>query len=495
MAELIKSFDQICRETFGDNFGSAEALAEYMAQGQEIQKAMASTTVAGQSYGDYGALRLEDLDSTMTSVLFRAEHLKLQRWLARTPARQLIWQYDVQTAYGNSRGMSGFAEGLGPAGGVSRYQRKTAQIMFKGRMGGITHQASMMRSGMLIDPVAAENSNRTLELLETVERELVFGRADMTDQAGNVINYDGLFYQIKNNSATPSENIIDMRGQPLTFDTFETIGQILADQRFISDFTRVKAFMGGAVKADLATLLRQADRRMMGGYGSQPAGGYVPGTPFGGYQSQFGFIPAEHDIFLEPVAGKKPVNTVLGEVASTLTQAVIPGGGLAASGSGTLLGAGTYFYFVGTLYADGETSPSNTGGSAISQAATAGQQIVITINRPGSIDPSLRGYRLYRGTSSDPTAARWIADVPDPHTGTNTTYTDTNQIVPGTDIMLVLEGSPENLVIAQLAPLMRYPLPPNQTTLPFYLLLYHTLVVRAPQRQFLVYNIGRLPAA
>lgn len=493
MADLVKSFDQICRETFGDSFGSAEALAEYVAtQPMELAKAMASAPVAGQSYGDYSAVRLEDLDSTMTAVLFKAEHLKLQRWIARTPARQLIWQYDVQMQYGNSRGRSGFAEGLGPAGGVARYARKTAQVMFKGRMGGVTHQASLMREGMLIDPVATENSNKTLELLEIIERELVYGMAAMTDQVGNVIEYDGLFYQIKNNSSTPPENIINMNGAAIDLSTFNNIAEIMADQRFVTDFSRVKAFMPGTVKADLSTLIGQQDRRMLGGLGSQPAGGYVPGAPIAGFQSNFGYIPFEHDIFLEPTFGKKPVNTTT-DAYSTLTASAIPAsGGLVAGGTGSALPVGTYYYFVGTLYVDGETAPSNTGGAAVSVVTTAGQAVTITINRPGSIDPTLRGYRIYRGTSSDPTLARWIADVADPHTGTNLTYVDSNQIIPGTDIMLVLEGSPENLVIPQLAPLMRYPLPPQQTTLPFYLLLYHTLVVRAPQRMFLVYNIGRL---
>jgi hypothetical protein len=490
MAGLVKSFDQVCRETFGDVFGSAEALAEYVAtQPMELAKAMASAPVAGQSYGDYSAVRLEDLDSTMTAVLFKAEHLKLQRWIARTPARQLVWQYDVQTAYGNSTGRSGFAEGLGPAGGVAKYARKTAQVMFKGRMGGVTHQASLMRQGMLVDPVATENSNKTLELLEIVEREIAYGQAAMTDQAGNVIEYDGLFYQIKNGSQTPPENIIDMRGAAIDLTTFNTIAEILADQRFVTDFSRVKAFMPGTVKSDLSLLIGQQDRRPLGGLGSQPAGGYVPGTPIAGYQSNFGYVPFEHDIFLEPTFGKRPRNSNT-DSYSTMTQGAVATA--VAGGSDGLIPAGTYYYFLGTLYAEGETLPSNTGGAAVSVAPTAGQHVTITINRPGAIDSSLRGYRLYRGTSVDPTAARWIADVADPHTGTTTTYVDTNQIIPGTDIMLVLEGSPENLVIPQLAPLMRYPLPPQQTTLPFYLLLYHTLVVRAPQRQFLVYNIGRL---
>lgn len=492
MSDLIKSFDQIARETYGDSFGSAEALAEVMAAGNDLAKAMASTTIAGQSFGDLGALRLEDLDSTMTAVLFKAEHLKLQRWIQRTPARQLIWQYDVQQAYGNSRASTGFAEGLGPSGDISKYARKTAQIMFKGKMGGITHQATMMRQGMLIDPVAAENQNRTLSLLENVERELAWGRADFTDQQGNVINYDGIWNQMRLGSGVPAENVIDMRGAPMDFETFDRISQTFVDQRFITDFSRVKAFMFGTTATDLSQLLRQADRRELGGLGSQPAAGYVPGAPIRGFQSQFGFIPFEHSVFMEPCPGKRPPDTSLGEVVSTLSQASIPGGGLAASGSTSKLDAGTYFYFIGTLYSDGETSPSNTGGSAISATPTATQNVTITINRPGAIDSTLRGYRVYRGTTSDPKLARWIGEVADPHTGTTATFVDTGDIIPGTDAMFVLEGSPENLVIPQLAPLMRFPLPPNQTTLPFYLLLYHTLVLRAPSRQFVVYNIGRL---
>ncbi len=478
---------------------SAEALAEYQAQAIDLQKAMASQSIAGQSYGDYTAVRLEDLDATMTAVLFKAEHLKLQRWIPRTPARQLVWQYNVQQQYGNSRGQSGFAEGRGPAGGVSKYVRRSAQIMFKGRMGGLTHQVSLMQDGTQIDPVAAENSNRTLELLETIEREMVFANQDMKDQAGNVVGYDGLFYQIKNGPrdiagstivSTPTENVINLHGDSLGFDTFDTIGYILTDQRFVTDWSRVKAFMGGTVKTDLSTLLRQADRRELGGRGSQPSGGYVPGSPIAGYESQFGYFPFEHSVFMEPVAGKKPVNTGAGDVASTLAGTTFVSATAGATGNGELP-AGTYYYFVGVLYADGETAPS---ASVNATSTLSNNGVTLVLNRPSATpDASLRGYRIYRSDSNVAANARWIADVADPRTGTTfTALVDTNQIIPGTDIMLVLEGSPENLVIPQLAPLMRFPLPPQETLLPFYLLLYHTLVVRAVSRQFLVYNIGRL---
>ncbi len=41
-------------------------------------------------YWDVRPLRLEDMDSTMTSVLYRADQIKLQRWMASRPPSQLI---------------------------------------------------------------------------------------------------------------------------------------------------------------------------------------------------------------------------------------------------------------------------------------------------------------------------------------------------------------------------------------------------------------------
>ena len=497
---LIKSFDILAREEWGQDFGSAAALTEFGIQKNMIQKAMASQAVAGASYGDFTALRLEDLDPTMTSVLFKGVHLKLQRWLPRAVARQVQWEYSVQKDYGSMRGESGFAEGRGPAGGNSSFERRVANIMFKGRKGGLTHQSSVMGPGMQLDPTAKENSDRTMELLGTIERELVWGDQDFKDQNANVVTYDGLFRQVKNGPrdisgstviATPAENVINMKGAPINFDVLENIGYILADQRYVLTFDKVKAFMGGAVASDFATLLRQADRRILGGQGSQPEGGYVPGAPAKGYLSQFGFIPFEHSTFMDPVPGKRPLVSGTTEGFSPLAGATINSVTPGTGGNGDYA-AGTYYYFVSAVYAGGETLVSVASSAAT--VTLSNNQVVVSVARPSATpDASLRGYRIYRGTTTVAADARWIANVADPRTGTNfNALTDTNQIMPGTDIMLVLEGSPENITIPQLAPLMRFNLPPEETTLPFYLLLYHTLVVKAPQRQFVVYNIGRL---
>ncbi len=41
-------------------------------------------------FWDVRPLRLEDMDSTMTSVLFNSDQIKLQRWMASRPPSQLI---------------------------------------------------------------------------------------------------------------------------------------------------------------------------------------------------------------------------------------------------------------------------------------------------------------------------------------------------------------------------------------------------------------------
>lgn len=500
--QLIKSFDAICREQIGANFGSAEALAElWGGPTGDIAKAMASqdlSAISGSSFGDLSTLRVEDLDNVMTSVLWTAEELKLQRWIQRTPARQLYWQYEVQNSYGNERGMAGFVEGGAPEGSVSTFARRQAKVMFLGRKGGLTHQAAMMRQGMMLDPVAKENQDRTLELLSILERQMVFGQASMRSVDGVTINYDGIYYQLLNGIKdpitgstylqTPGENLIDLRGKPIDFDTFDNIGYILSEVRFQNDWSKVKAFMTGKTRQTLTRLLRQADRREIGATGDIPRGGVDGGVHTGGYTSPFGYFPFEHTKFLEPCPGRKAVNTALGEPASPFNPPTVPT--LAQSAATSKMQAGTYYYFVSSLNADGETSPSAASAS-ITVASSNVNKVTLTLTRATGDTGKIRGYRIYRGTSNVAADARWVADVADPRSGGATfTWDDTNAIIPGTSCMLVLEGSLDNLTIAQLAPLMKMIQPHVDTTFPFLLLLYHTVVVRAPQKAFLVYNIG-----
>jgi hypothetical protein len=489
--ELLKSisFDAVCRERFGESMGSTEVLKALQDEMQaDIQKAMAINSIdGGGGFGDLGPLRLEDLDSTMSSVLYRHEHLVLQRWLPRHPAKQLIFQYNIQESYGNNRGRAGFIEGGGPGGSISRFSRHTAQIRFMGIQGGITHQATMLKEGgITLDPVAKENADRTLDLLANIERQLIWGDSTLTDVNGNVLEYDGLYKQLNDNC--PDENIFDLRGAQFSLKVLDEIALIMHDARFTNDFSKFRMFAPGSVITDLSQQIRvdplsgaSLSRRMIP-TGSVPS--YDPGAVYDGYTTQFGKIPFTSSVFMQPCPGGVPVADTSEAFGTAVTIASV----VAGSSTTSQMEAGTYYYTIAALYDSGESMPS----AGVSVVVAEGQKATVNIT-PSSQRTELRGYRVYRATEADLSDAGWVADVPDD--ASSSVFVDLNDVIPNTSIALVLEGHEDNLMIAQLAPMMRFPLPPVKTTLPFYYLLYHTLLVKVPKRQFLIKNIGRPAAA
>jgi hypothetical protein len=439
-----------------------------------------NSLTGGGGLGDFGALRVEDLDPVMTKVLFNRTHLVMQRALAKEIADQLVYQFNVQHAYGDSRAEPGFREGWGPGTSNAEYSRETAQIRYLGIERGYTHQLGEMRRGTQIDPVQAENENGTLAFAELVERALTWGDSSLVDETGQTVAYDGLYKQIR--AKSPEENIIDLRGDPFDLDILQDVGLIYHDYRFTNDFSRVKMFAPGVVLSDISKqyVSPEITRRMLGDRG--PEGGYIDGAPVRGYESQFGTILFQPSVFMQRVPGNKPRTLVKGSfgAATTLASAV------AASDTDPTneMESGTYYYFVGVIYNSGESVVS----AGVSATAADGQKVTLSINRTTQTDV-VRGYRIYRGYTSNAAKAGWIGDVPDAPSGI--TFVDRNDVIPNTNIALILEMSPENLAIAQLAPFMRLQQPIFKTTLPFYFVLYHTLIMKAPSRQFLIRNIGR----
>jgi hypothetical protein len=64
--------------------------------------------------------------------------------------------------------------------------------------------------------------------------------------------------------------------------------------------------------------------------------------------------------------------------------------------------------------------------------------------------------------------------------------------MPNTNIAPLICRNPADLCIAQMSPLLKMPLAPVSTTFEYLLLLYHTLVLKAPERQIIFKNVGAL---
>lgn len=474
-----KSFNQLAKSVFRDSWEGSEAYVEKLSQ--PLVKALATSSVAGQTFGNASSLVLQNLDSIMTSVLFTEEQLVKQRFIDRVPSINPIYQWNRRNTYGSNRGAMGFAEGgIGPVGNAA-WSRNQETVRFFGVQRGTTIVANLAGAlgGMFDNPIEEEEYDGTMQLLSSVERSLVWGDSTITDSAGNAIFYDGFYRKLRYGGY--SNNIIDLRGNPLTFDIFSEIAA-LQQKNYVTNTRNMAAFIDPDSLQTLQLQKNTVERRAMGASPSE--GGYVVGTPLKGYDTQLGFIPFVPDVFTEAVAGKVPLTSAdsgAPAMPATVTGAVAaPTGGQVSKWATS--DAATVYYSVAAFNAAGESLPKVTTGIA----ATATNIVTLTINQVSGA----MGYRIYRGTVSNGSDAQWIGEVADSGSAT-TAFVDDNFILPGTNISLIVEKSQQNVVIPQMAPLLKLPLAIQNTTIPFGLLYLHTLALKAPERQFLIINIGK----
>src|SRR6185437_5356809 len=286
---LVKSFEQLGRERYGEAF-SGDSVVD------ELAKAVATASVG--SFGSLQTMLLENLDATMTSVLFQKKHLKLFNSIPRVPSAQTLYQWTRQTAYGTGRGALGFPEGGSPATFLPSFLRGNATTRFYGVRRGYTHQMVQVgvMGGTFIDPVAEENRSGTLDLLEKLERWLIFGDSNMLYSDGSSVHYDGLIKQL---TAGYPNHVYDLQGAPLTFENIENYAEALVTTGQLMDFTNARLFMAPRVASDLAKFNLQNQFFWQNSV-NQPTG-WRPGIPLNGYATQHGVLPFEESIFLDPV--------------------------------------------------------------------------------------------------------------------------------------------------------------------------------------------------
>jgi hypothetical protein len=170
--------------------------------------------------------------------------------------------------------------------------------------------------------------------------------------------------------------------------------------------------------------------------------------------------------------------------------------------------AGTYLWYrVSSVNDVGESSADWVSSAGIAPSASTVVKLLIPRVK-GSGLAAARAYRIYRRTVSSETVApslagstewKFVGYMPDPNAGDFIEFTDSNgnadsynNFRPGTNIAPLLCRNSADLCIAQMSPLLKMPLAPVSTTFEYLLLLYHTLVLKAPERQFVFKNVGKL---
>jgi hypothetical protein len=479
MGRLIKSFQQMGEEQFGSQFSSDQVV-------NDLAKALtlgSYPTTAGVQTNDAGPLRLQNLDATLTSVLFTERHIKFWNTITKVPSIQPYYEWNRRRAYGSSRHAAGFAEGGTPKGSSSKYERNGAYTRFMGVRRGITHQLTMtgQLGGTQLDPVAEENRNGAMELLAIIERQVLYGDTNVLDQTGATVNYDGFIKQMKTTSGTGAtgyaKHIVDKAGAPLDFTDIEEMGYSLFKNGLVMNFDDLEFIMTPSILTDLSKMKFDMERKILGA--SVP--NFVTGVPLAGHDTNFGRVNFNPSIFTERVDGDTPLVTA--DPNAPATPGAWDGATQTSQTGSKFTKATAVVYSIAAFNDSGESLPKTQTTTNQSVAASGADLLTFP-----AAPTTTTGWRVYRGTATNGSDAQWIADV----AVANATYQDLNTKIPGTGIAVLLNKNPETLAIAQMTPLVRFPLAITTTTIEWLLLLYHTLVLKAGERVYLFENVGRL---
>ena len=472
--------------------------AAYFGQGsgeqmEQLQKALSTGTagapaaVPGSMDTPAGALRVESLESTLKTTTFRMEHIKFWRAISKKRAFSTVEEYNVLSSYGSDSGAF-FDEGGLPREEDATYERRFQVVKFLGVTKVVTQPMLLVRAAHG-DVLARETINGTMWILERLERSLFFGNALV-----NSLQFNGIAAQIipqsnfdvvRNPGSTATaniyggggtaDNVIDLRGGPITEETLEEASQRVADF-----YGRMQAlFLGTRALSDLAKTFFPKERIHL----PAPTDGVV-GTPLTHFASQNGYIRLEPDVFIRP-GGAPPAAVPVGAPAA-------PGvaiGLLAPGTPGSQHTANTFVYQV--------TAVDRMGTESL-PCALAGPQAVgntggatVTITRV----PGVVSYKIYRAIVGSP--PMFMIEVPDLGTpmGIDATmvYDDLNRALPGTSTAFGLYMDAEQgLAFKQLAPLMKVNLATLSAAIRFMILLYGVPEVYSPTKQIVFKNIGRL---
>lgn len=483
----VLTFDELCKSQGFEYTG--DDVIQALSQFAPLTKAL-GTTDPGGSFNSprLSPLQLENLDGLMTEVLLTERHFKLFNSIPRTPSPTPYFEWNRHKGFGSRRGSIGFAEGGSPKGSLSTFIRQGLYNKYYGVQGGVTHQMMIagQNGGTVEDPETREKRDRALELFERLEREFIFGDSTIKDEAGNAVHFDGLMNQLASGN---SANVIDLQGQPLTFNNLDTAARTLVKSGKQISVDGYNAYMSTHVLDGLNAQYK--DRNIVRlNKDTAASASFTPGFTLPGYQTNFGTFSFEHTILLEEVEDSTPLAASNGTGIGTVGA---PTGSAAAGGA---LDAATYYYKVAAYNDTGETVPS-AASSGI--AATATQKITLTITAPSG---NVTGYRIYRATGSATAPYKWIGRIA--KTGATDTFVDAgawrtydvaDSAKEQNGMAVLIKPDPRDIVMAQMAPLLSMPLPQVGTTFPFLLLLYCVLVLKAPERVIIFKNAGQYTPA
>ncbi len=451
----------------GFGLGSAEEV-------DQLNKALTAGYQNPQHDGG-GALRVQSLEETMRVLAFSQKNIKFWKDITKLPAFSTIEEYTLQLSYGVNSGAF-TREGELPQTQDASYQRKAALVKYLGTQREVTHPMMLVRPAHG-NVIALETRNGAIWLLRALEKALFHGRSDIVPE-----EFDGIDKLIQDDPVAQANNVIDLRGGPITEDVMEEATNIVVESYGEPDIL----YCAPRALSDLSKQFYPKERIAL----PAPREGRV-GLSLKEIDTNAGVIGLKPDIFLRSANddGRRGAPTAATANRAPTAPTVAGAAVLAATGSKFVAGdVGTFQYKVTALNRFGETAGAQeAGGVAV---AAAGDAVDLTITDGGGSDAAT-GYGIYRSKVGGAAGTEeLIAKVARPTGAATTVWRDLNLYLPGTSRSYLLQNNVESLAVRQLAPMMKIPLATLAASIRWMQLIYLTLIVYAPRKNVILLNVA-----
>lgn len=458
---------------------------------QQLNKALQAGDITGRETTDRvdasGApLKVESLEKTLKHLTFRESDIKLWKDLPKKAAYNTVEEYNQQTSYGQDRG--GFnAEGELPEEEDSVYVRRAQLVKYLGVTKSVSHQMTLVNSviGNIMQKTIKDG---TMWILRKLNQSLYFG-----DEKKVSLEFNGFLAQQEQSDAWAnrneymnSDNVIDMRGATLSEDAIESAANtIVENYGLATQLYTSPAVLSGFVKQFYGNKFIMPN--------TQALSDGVMGQRVQKFESQFGAIGLNQDIFFKKLPAKTASSPATSDKAPTAPTAVAAAVANAANSKVGTTDAGNVTYAVSAFNRYGESALYVI---ATPVALAAGGAADITITDGGGTHRAT-AYRIYRSMTGKTGTYYPLFDVSlDDVTrgfdgGSAGDVRDLNRYLPNCDQAMVLQFDNEVIEFAQLAPLMKMDLAMLSPAYRFMILLYGTPLLYAPKKLVRIINIGQ----
>ena len=463
-----------------------------------LNKALSAEDVTGRDTTNLttasGApLKVESLEKTLKHLTFRESDIRLWKDLPKKPAYNTVEEYNQQTSYGSNRG-GWNREGELPEDEDSIYVRRAQLVKYLGVTKSVTHQMTLVNTmvGSIMERTIKDG---TMWILRTLNQGLYFGDEKIVPE-----QFNGFLAQQMRSDAwssydayMSSEHVIDLRGSQLNETAIENgansivenyglATQLYSAPSVLSNF--VKNFYGNKLIAPNTPALSNG----------------IMGQRVQAFDSQFGQIGLNHDIFFKKLPSKNSSSAATSQKApatpvwdNTNPIAVVSpavAGSKFASGD-----AGNVYYAVSAINRFGESQLAIYSTAAATIVAGRAVDLKFAAGVGTNAATAFRIYRTKVGGAATgefyPLFEVSVAEQTAGYDGGSAgLIRDMNHFLPDCDQAMPLQFDNEVVEFAQLAPLMKMDLAVLSPAFRFMILLYGTPFLYAPKKMVRFVNIG-----